>query len=245
MQHPLEFLLCDREQLEHTKAHGDITEGSLPCRPLSVDSPSGAFYLPTNSCELFLLINILLLIAVELCHFILQLLCSLLERFERCFAEVGRLQEVPDIHQFVIDTIKNVFQLLHLFVEFLTSSIIRTEVVQSLLYLIDGSLYLLWREFLGVENDIVSLLLELVGGQFNLFLLTSDSVQLVITLFQFGIDALDLSSHIARCRQDATLTQLVTIRHQVSTSGAECIGRSPTIADGRDSTTRLFVLELV
>ena len=144
MQHPLEFLLCDREQLEHTKVHGDITEGSLPCRPLPIDSPSGAFYLATNSGELFLLIDILLLVAVELCHFILQLLCSLLERFEWCFAEVSRLEEVADIHQFVINTREDVLQLLHLFVEFLAGRIACAEVAQLTLYLIDGSFYFLW-----------------------------------------------------------------------------------------------------
>ena len=67
-----------------------------------------------------------------------------MERFERSLTEVSRLEEVADINQFVIDTRKDVLQLLHLFVEFLAGRIACAEVAQLTLYLIDGSFYFLW-----------------------------------------------------------------------------------------------------
>ena len=85
----------------------------------------------------------------------------------------------------------------------------------------------------------------MVGGEFYLFLLTRNNIQLVVTLLQFSIDALDLSSHVAGSGEDATFAQLVTITGEVGTSRAERISRSPTTTDCSDSAASLFVLQLM
>ena len=69
LQHPLQFLLSDRKQLEDTEVHGDIAKRRFPCRPLTVDSAGCTFYLPSYGCQLFLFVDILLLVAVQFSHF--------------------------------------------------------------------------------------------------------------------------------------------------------------------------------
>ena len=69
LQHPLQFLLSDRKQLEDTEVHGDIAKRRFPCRPLLIDSAGCTFYLPSYGCQLLLFVDILLLVAVQFSHF--------------------------------------------------------------------------------------------------------------------------------------------------------------------------------